>query len=73
LHVTVMVAVVSTDVPGRTLTVPNAVAVMLTEQDCASAGVETSIANKPSELTKIRLAIRKQSTRNSRIRNVELC
>ncbi len=43
-QVTVIVAVVSTAVPGRTLTLPNAMAGMLTVQVCACA--PAGMANK---------------------------
>jgi hypothetical protein len=41
-QVTVSVVVVSTAVPGRTLTLPNAIAGMLTVQLCACALAETA-------------------------------
>jgi hypothetical protein len=55
-HVTVIVAVVLTTVPGRTLTVPNATLVMLTVQACANTCVGMSRANRPSPPPVIRPA-----------------
>jgi hypothetical protein len=48
-QVTVSVVVVSTAVPGRTLTLPNAIAGMLTVQDCACAPAETANKKKSAQ------------------------
>ena len=48
-QVTVSVVVVSTAVPGRTLTLPNAIAGMLTEQVCACAPAETANNKKSAQ------------------------